>query len=151
MSKSKLGISTGKGFLEVYKDANGVLKCGDMIIPQRKLVGEYTSSVPVSVQGGSTTTTTIYTDANPIIGRTFEVIINGYYFKFAAGLNTGVSQERRFYVPNPYSIYQPSENDHDTTYPNTFIFSFGTKEIKLKILGLEAGNFSHILIYEIKE
>lgn len=33
---NKIGISTGKGFIEVYKDANGVLKLGDYKIPLRE-------------------------------------------------------------------------------------------------------------------
>ena len=38
MSKEKLGFSTGKGFIEAYKDENGVLQIGDCKIPTHKTI-----------------------------------------------------------------------------------------------------------------
>lgn len=62
--------------LEIKRDANGVLKIGDTVIPQRNLV--HSSSITLSNNWRI-----IYSDENGLLGKTFELVLTGgWVFKF---------------------------------------------------------------------
>lgn len=62
--------------LEIKRDSNGILKIGDIVIPQRKLV--VSNSITVG-----TTSTTVYTGTDSLVGKTFEIIDTvGVVYKF---------------------------------------------------------------------
>lgn len=58
--------------LELKRDSNGILKIGDIVIPQKKLLLDATES-PIWL--GSEDKTTIFTDNKSLIGRTFEICL----------------------------------------------------------------------------
>lgn len=61
--------------LEIKKDDNGVLRIGDVIIPQKKILLDATES-PISLTWDDTT---LFTDTKSLVGRTFEIVFTSQY------------------------------------------------------------------------
>lgn len=72
-------------------DENGVFRAGDVIIPQKKLLWKNGDNGISYFMAGSDTTVDLYEGEESLIGRTFEIIIQGagaYKFKFHANQPT---------------------------------------------------------------
>lgn len=72
-------IITDDDAVKLTRDENGVLKIGDIIIPQRKILVDD----PITINANETV---VYEDSESLDGRIFEVCINDKFFKFKVDL-----------------------------------------------------------------
>ena len=76
-------IITDEEYPEIKRDENGVLKIGDIIIPQKKILRDKLYLITNNLEY-------VYEDPESLTGRTFEADVNNRHFKFKVGLGQPV-------------------------------------------------------------